>query len=471
VDKQLIEAAEDLWKQGADILRGRLSDATWRTWLQYVEPVDYEDGLLTLAVPNAIARQRIQSSFIGIIQEALRHVAGTEVTVELMVQTSPRTEPDPAVPHGIFADELVAGGQVIDLRGEEAVVHTLGGQVLNPRYTFDQFVIGASNRFAHAAALSVAEAPARSYNPLFIYGQSGLGKTHLLHAIGHHVCQVLPSKKVRYVSTETFLNEFIEAIRTNTRHAFKRWYREVDVLLVDDIQFMANHERFQEEFFHTFDSLHGAHSQIVISSDRAPKAIATLEDRLRSRFEWGLITDIQPPEFETRLAILRHKAKAEGFSAVPDEVLAFIAMHVADNVRELEGALIRVAAYSSLSHSDCTEDLARHVLADVVASTRTRVITPQLILDETAKMYGWTVEELCGKSRRRPLVTARQIGMYVFRELTDHSYPQIARQFGGRDHTTVMHAVEKITNLIAERRAIYDQVTELINRIKLGDQT
>jgi chromosomal replication initiator protein len=470
VDKQLAEAAADLWKQGADLLRGRLSDATWRTWLQYVEPVDYDGGVLTLAVPNAIVRQRIQASFIGIIQEALHHVVGSEVTVQLEVQTSPRSDYEPPAPRGIFADEL-AGGHVIDLRGEKPVVHTPEDQVLNPAYTFDQFVIGASNRFAHAAALSVAEVPARSYNPLFIYGQSGLGKTHLLHAIGHHIRQFHPAKRVRYVSTETFLNEFIEAIRTNTRHAFKRWYRDVDVLLVDDIQFMANHERFQEEFFHTFDSLHGAHSQIVISSDRPPKSIATLEDRLRSRFEWGLITDVQPPEFETRLAILRHKAKAQGFSTVPDEVLAFIAMHVADNVRELEGALIRVAAYASLSQSACTEDLARHVLADVIASTHTRVITPQLILEETAKMYGWTVEELCGKSRRRPLVTARQIGMYVFRELTDHSYPQIARQFGGRDHTTVMHAVDKITSLIAERRAIYDQVTELINRIKLGEES
>jgi chromosomal replication initiator protein len=480
VDKQsLAEAAEELWRQATDILRGRFSDATWRTWLQAVEATDFQDGVLTLAVPNPIALQRIQSSFGGIIEEALHHVLGAPVAISLVVQTSPRPEVSDLAgtlvttsASILYADEL-AGGQVIDLRNKgkdtASPASPMPTNVLIPRYTFDEFVIGASNRFAHAAALSVAEAPARSYNPLFIYGQSGLGKTHLLHAIGHHVRQVFPAKRLRYVSTETFLNEFIEAIRTNTRQAFKRWYREVDVLLVDDIQFMANHERFQEEFFHTFDSLHGAHSQIVISSDRPPRAIATLEDRLRSRFEWGLITDIQPPEFETRLAILRHKAVAEGFSAVPGEVLGFIAMNVANNVRELEGALIRVAAYSSLSGLTCDEDLARHVLADVVAAIRTRVITPQLILDETAKMFGWTVEELCGKSRRRPLVTARQIGMYVFRELTDHSYPQIARQFGGRDHTTVMHAVEKITNLIAERRQIYDQVTELINRIKVGE--
>jgi chromosomal replication initiator protein len=344
-----------------------------------------------------------------------------------------------------------------------------GASVLNPSYTFDQFVIGASNRFAHAAALSVAEKPARSYNPLFIYGQSGLGKTHLLHAIGHHVRQMFPLKRMRYVSTETFMNEFVEAIRTNARHGFKRSYREVDLLLVDDVQFMQSHERLQEEFFNTFDSLHGSGGQIVLSSDRPPKAMATLEDRLRTRFEWGLLTDIQPPDFETRLAILRHKARAQGFVDIPDDVLSFIATHIADNVRELEGALIRVAAYSSLSRSPATEELARQVLADVLETTCSRVITPQIILEETAKMFGWTMADLCGRSRRRPLVTARQIGMYVFREMTDYSYPQIAREFGGRDHTTVMHAVEKITALMAERRHIYDQVSELINRIRMGD--
>ena len=339
---------------------------------------------------------------------------------------------------------------------------------LNPHYTFEQFVIGASNRFAHAAAMSVAEKPAASYNPLFIYGDSGLGKTHLLHAVGHHLCQLFPSKRVRYVTTEIFMNEFVEAIRTNSRPDFKRRYREVDLLLVDDVQFMQNHERLQEEFFHTFDSLHGSGSQLVLSSDRPPKAMATLEDRLRTRFEWGLQTDIQPPEYETRLAILRHKARAQGFNDTPDEVLSFIATHITDNVRELEGALIRVAAYASLTRITATEDLAREVLADDLRTKCSRVITPQVILDETAKMFGWTIEDLCGRSRRRPLVTARQIGMYVFRELTDYSYPQIAREFGGRDHTTVMHAVEKITDLMAERRQIYEQVSELINRIKSG---
>ena len=339
---------------------------------------------------------------------------------------------------------------------------------LNPRYTFDQFVIGASNRFAHAAALSVAESPSRSYNPLFIYGAAGLGKTHLLHAIGHHVRALFSSKRVRYVSTETMMNEFVDAMRSKGMPGFKRRYREVDVLLVDDIQFLERTEQLQEEFFYTFNDLHGRGSQIVISSDRPPKSIATIEDRLRSRFEWGLITDIQPPEFETRLAILRKKAEAEHLDGIPNDVLAFIADNVVDNVRELEGSLIRVAAYSSLHRVPLTDDVAKEVLADLLPAARPRIITPTLILEETAKMFGWTVDDLCGKSRRRPLVTARQIGMYVFRELTDYSYPKIAEEFGGRDHTTVMHACEKIRGQMAEKRVVFDQVNDLISRIKHG---
>jgi chromosomal replication initiator protein len=337
---------------------------------------------------------------------------------------------------------------------------------LNPRYTFEAFVIGESNRFAHAAALSVAETPAKSYNPLFIYGGAGLGKTHLLHGIGHYVRQNYPALHVRYVSTETFTNDFIDAIRTNATTAFKRRYRECDVLLVDDIQFLENKEGTQEEFFHTFNSLHGASRQIVISSDRPPRSIATLEDRLRSRFEWGLITDVQPPELETRIAILRKKAEGER-AFVPDEVLGYIATHVTDNIRELEGALIRVSAFASLNRQPLTQELAERVLGDLICN-EPRQITPRSILDATADMFGFSVDELCGKSRRRPLVTARQIGMYVFRELTDFSYPAIAREFGGRDHTTVIHAVEKISALMKERRVIYDQVTELSQRIKNG---
>ncbi|MGH9001112.1 MAG: chromosomal replication initiator protein DnaA [Acidimicrobiia bacterium] len=467
MDNALNAAAQALWAQCAAPLRHHLGEATWRTWLDGVDGIELDAGVLVLGVPNALARQRIESAYLTLIEATLGQVAGERLTVDLLVQTEPRADHMVEPPSVLPDNPRGAAVPIAEPAGEDRF--NASGHALNPRYSFDQFVIGPSNRFAHAATLSVAEKPGESYNPLFIYGPSGLGKTHLLHAVGHHVHQLYPFKRVRYVSTETFMNEFVEMIRRQTQKEFKRYYREVDVLLIDDMQFMLNSERLQEEFFHTFDSLHGTGGQIVISSDRPLKAMTALEDRLRTRIGWGLLTDISPPEFETRLAILRHKARAQNLREIPDEVLSFIATHVADNVRELEGALIRVAAYSSLSQTPATEDLAREVLVDVLAGTPTRVLTPQIILEETAKMFGWTVEELCGRSRRRPLVTARQIGMYVFRELTDYSYPQIAREFGGRDHTTVMYAVEKITLQIAERRVTYDQVSELINRIKSGD--
>lgn len=340
--------------------------------------------------------------------------------------------------------------------------------IAEPRYSFEAFVIGASNRFAHAAALSVAEQPGRSYNPLFIHGHAGLGKTHLLQAIAHYVRNVYPRSTVRYVATETFLNQFVEAIRTNTPNDFKRRYREIDVLLLDDIQFIEGREGLQEELFHTFNQLHDANRQIVLSSDRPPDAMSTLEDRLRSRFKMGLITDIQPPDFETRLAIVRKKAERET-ATIPADVLEFIATHIKDNIRELEGALTRVAAYSSLNDVQLSADIAEQVLVDLVGDTQPRVITPQLILDATADMFGYPIDEIIGKSRRRPLVTARQVAMYVFRELTDLSFPAIAREFGGRDHTTVIHAVDKISVLMKERRQIYDQVTELMQTIRGGE--
>jgi chromosomal replication initiator protein len=418
--------------------------------------------VLKLAVPSSLAADRIRSSYTGMLTDTLRDITGQDLRVELTVETEVRQE---EAIHVAVPPTSIDESMLLPPPPDPA---TWASGNLNPRYTFDQFVIGASNRFAHAAALSVAESPARAYNPLFIYGPAGLGKTHLLHAIGHHVLAVFKNKRVRYVSTETFMNEFVEAIRTKAMPAFKRRYRDLDVLLIDDIQFLERTQELQEEFFHTFNQLHNERGQIVISSDRAPKSIATLEDRLRSRFEWGLMTDVQPPEFETRLAILRKKAESEHLDGVPDDVLAFIASNVHDNVRELEGALIRVSAYSSLNREPLTEEMAHLVLADLLSSARPREITPQLILDETAKMFGWTVEDICGKSRRRPLVTARQIGMYVFREMTDYSYPRIAEQFGGRDHTTVMYAVEKIKQQMNERHATFDQVNELIARIKLG---
>ncbi|MFG2207135.1 chromosomal replication initiator protein DnaA [Streptomyces sp. NPDC048638] len=340
---------------------------------------------------------------------------------------------------------------------------------LNPKYLFDTFVIGASNRFAHAAAVAVAEAPAKAYNPLFIYGESGLGKTHLLHAIGHYARSLYPGTRVRYVSSEEFTNEFINSIRDGKADAFRKRYRDMDILLVDDIQFLASKESTQEEFFHTFNTLHNANKQIVLSSDRPPKQLVTLEDRLRNRFEWGLITDVQPPELETRIAILRKKAVQEQLNA-PPEVLEFIASRISRNIRELEGALIRVTAFASLNRQPVDLGLTEIVLKDLIPGGEDAApeITATAIMASTADYFGLTVDDLCGSSRSRVLVTARQIAMYLCRELTDLSLPKIGAQFGGRDHTTVMHADRKIRALMAERRSIYNQVTELTNRIKNG---
>jgi len=460
------DIAERIWEQASQRLRSELADATWRTWFQGVQPLRCQHDILVLAVPSTVAAEKIRSSYQAMLDDAVRHATGRELAVELLVDTDERNEepvrveapvPTPATPSA----EAENGATTSES------TWTVG--TLNPRYTFDQFVIGASNRFAHAAALSVAEAPAKAYNPLFIYGPAGLGKTHLLHAIGHHVQSLYPKKRVRYLSTESFMNDFVEAIRDRARMpVFKRRYRDLDVLLIDDIQFLERTQELQEEFFHTFNQIHNEGGQIVISSDRSPKSIATLEDRLRSRFEWGLITDVQPPEFETRLAILRKKAEVERLEGIPDEVLGFIASNVQDNIRELEGALIRVAAWTSLNRAALSEEVARMVLIDLLPRTEPRAITADLILEETAKMFGFTLDELCGKSRRRPLVTARQTGMYVMRELTDFSYPRIAEVFGGRDHTTVMYAVEKIKLQMTERHVTFEQVSELSARIRMG---
>ncbi|MFC4530876.1 chromosomal replication initiator protein DnaA [Sphaerisporangium dianthi] len=336
---------------------------------------------------------------------------------------------------------------------------------LNPKYTFETFVIGASNRFAHAAAVAVAEAPAKAYNPLFIYGDSGLGKTHLLHAIGHYAQRLYDGARVRYVSSEEFTNDFINSIRDHKADGFRARYRAVDILLVDDIQFLEGKEQTQEEFFHTFNTLHNANKQIVISSDRAPKQLVTLEDRLRNRFEWGLITDVQPPELETRIAILRKKAIQEGLAA-PGDVLEYIASKISTNIRELEGALIRVTAFASLNRQSVDLQLAEVVLKDLITEDSSTEITIATIMAQTAAYFGLSIDDLCGSSRSRVLVTARQIAMYLARELTDLSLPKIGQQFGGRDHTTVMHAERKIRSLMAERRSMYNQVTELTNRIK-----
>ncbi len=472
-EKQVTEA-EGLWMACAGALREQMTDSTWKSFFQEIRGVSYNGEQLVLAVPSALVKERIEARHLGVLRDAVAGVTGGGVAIELTVHTVPVAQFEDN--HGFVTSENVLAAPpdqavIVDDHGPaRATGNTSQFQTrlpLNPKYTFETFVIGASNRFAHAAALSVAETPARSYNPLFIHGEAGLGKTHLLHAIGHYVRDHYANKTIRYVSTETFTNEFIDAVRTNTKQEFKRRYRECDVLLVDDIQFLENKEATQEEFFHTFNTIYGAGGQIVITCDRHAKSLVTLEERLRSRFMCGLITDVQPPDLETRLAILRKKADSDGGS-IPDEILDFIAVHIKNNIRELEGALLRVSAYASLNHEPATRALAELVLADIVTSDQPRTITPQVILDATAESFGFDVEELCGASRRRPLVTARQIGMYVFRELTDYSYPAIGRQFGGRDHTTVMHAVEKISGQMKERRHIYDQVSELMHRIKKG---
>jgi chromosomal replication initiator protein len=461
-----VAGAERLWGACVGVLRNEVPDSIWNTWLASARPQALIDHRLFLTVPSPLAKERIEARYLELVTDVVSDVAGEPHEVVLEVRTDPAAadDLDPRPQLDFEGPPLRTAGGAGNSHGPGPAAPEIG---LNPAYTFENFVIGESNRFAHAAALAVAEQPAHSYNPLFIYGDTGLGKTHLLHAIGHYVRQHLPDLIVRYVSTEHFLNDFIDAIRTNAQSSFKMRYRGCDVLLVDDVQLIQHKERFQEEFFHTFETLHSAGRQIVLSSDRPPKEMAILEDRLRSRFVSGLLTDVQPPDVETRLAILRKKAEREPVPA-PDDVLSYIATHITNNIRELEGALHRVLAYSSINRMALTLPVATQVLGDLITANVPRPITPKLILDATADMFGLSIEDLRGKSRSRPLVTARQIAMYVLREMTDFSYPAIGREFGDRDHTTVMHAVTKISKLMAERRAIYDQVTELMTRLKTG---
>ncbi|NBO08704.1 MAG: chromosomal replication initiator protein DnaA [Actinobacteria bacterium] len=412
---------------------------------------------LLLSVPNEFARGVLENRLRGPITAALAAEIEGDVRIAVTVDESlaeqVQDEPEPEVRPGT--------GRGSERSNEKAPEDSQ----LNPRYIFETFVIGASNRFAHAAAVAVAEAPAKAYNPLFIYGDSGLGKTHLLHAIGAYAKDLYSGVRVRYVSSEEFTNDFINSIRDDKKSAFQRRYRDVDILLVDDIQFLENKERTQEEFFHTFNTLKNANKQIVISSDRAPKQLTTLEDRLRSRFEGGLITDIQPPELETRIAILRKKAAQDKLNA-PDDVLEYIGSKISSNIRELEGALIRVTAFASLNRQPVDMSLAEIVLKDLIPGESGPEITSSTIMAQTAAYFSLTLDDLCGTSRSRALVNARQIAMYLCRELTDLSLPKIGQTFGGRDHTTVMHADRKIRQLMAERRSIFNQVTELTNRIK-----
>ena len=436
-----------------------------KAFLQLTKPLGllHNDDQITLlvAAPNLFAKDVLESRLRSVVSDVLTAELGEKtniaVTVDETLEVVSPSQTDVEV-------EFVAPKSGTG-RDDVPVLKSADTSTLNPRYIFETFVIGASNRFAHAAAVAVAEAPAKAYNPLFIYGESGLGKTHLLHAIGAYAQELYGNVRVKYVSSEEFTNDFINSIRDDKASAFQRRYRDLDILLVDDIQFLENKERTQEEFFHTFNTLYNANKQIVISSDRPPKQLTTLEDRLRSRFEWGLITDIQPPELETRIAILRKKAAQDKLNA-PDDVLEYIASKISTNIRELEGALIRVTAFASLNRQSVDLSLAEIVLKDLIPNETNPEITGATIMAQTAAYFSLTIDDLCGTSRSRVLVNARQIAMYLCRELTELSLPKIGQTFGGRDHTTVMHADRKIRQLMAERRSIYNQVNELTTRIK-----
>jgi chromosomal replication initiator protein len=474
----VISDAHHLWTTCAALLRAQVSDLVWHTAFDGVRAVDFDGDVLTLGVPSPLAKERIEGRYLGLVRDAMAEAGASHAELRLRIEPA---EPPPlwTVPAPIdplltqvpdLSDPASTGDGKVGAQapnGPLRPVDELGDGELNPRYTFENFVIGGSNSFAHAAALSVAETPARKFNPLFIYGHAGLGKTHLLQAIASYVSRNYPAYRVRYVTSETFLNEFIDSMHSDSRDAFKRRYRDIDVLLVDDVQFFEGKQETLEEFFHTFNHLHQTNRQIVLSSDRPPDQIG-IEDRMRSRFQQGLMTDIQPPALETRMAILLKKAELES-SRIPNDVLELIATNIKDNIRVLEGALIRVSAFASLTHEPLTVERATQVLADLLSENQPRPITPQLILEETAKQFGFTVDEITSKHRQRPLVTARQIAMYVMRELTDLSYPNIAREFGGRDHTTVIHAVEKIGALMSKDRQIYDQVTRLMKAVRQGD--
>lgn len=460
-----------------------------RAWLNLVRPLTIVEGFALLSVPSSFVQNEIERHLRAPITDALSRRLGQQIQLGVRIAPPPDdvedalippAEPFPDTDAALSADDGADGEPV---ENGEPVTDTqpgwpnyfterphaidpavAAGTSLNRRYTFDTFVIGASNRFAHAAALAIAEAPARAYNPLFIWGESGLGKTHLLHAAGNYAQRLSPGMRVKYVSTEEFTNDFINSLRDDRKVAFKRSYRDVDVLLVDDIQFIEGKEGIQEEFFHTFNTLHNANKQIVISSDRPPKQLATLEDRLRTRFEWGLITDVQPPELETRIAILRKKAQMERL-AVPDDVLELIASSIERNIRELEGALIRVTAFASLNKTPIDKSLAEIVLRDLIADASTMQISAATIMAATAEYFDTTVEELRGPGKTRALAQSRQIAMYLCRELTDLSLPKIGQAFG-RDHTTVMYAQRKILSEMAERREVFDHVKELTTRIR-----
>jgi chromosomal replication initiator protein len=444
MERQLELNAQSLWREVSTRLRQALNETTYQTWFGEARGIDLSDDTFTIAAPNDFAKAWIAGHFLELIKAAVREATGKELEVVLTVRRRPRLQPAAAPverPKPAYTD-------------------------LNPKYTFDSFVIGSSNRFAHAAALAVAEAPAQAYNPLFIYGGTGLGKTHLLQAISQYIAEHSGGLTVHYVTSETFMNHFINSLRDKRIEGFKQRYRTYDLLLIDDIQFFEHKESIQEEFFHTFNSLYEAGRQIIISSDRPPRSFPTLEERLRSRFEWGLITDIQPPDLETRIAILRKKVKTDGTHIPDPQILTFIASRISTNIRELEGALTRVVAFSSLTGRPITVELAQDVLQDVFPQGDSGQVSIERIQELVSSRFSLTRKQLCGDRRSQNIVYPRQVAMYLSRELTDASLPKIGREFGGRDHTTVIHATSKIARLIKEDRSVYNLVQELTARIK-----
>ncbi|PLS15794.1 chromosomal replication initiator protein DnaA [Bacillus sp. M6-12] len=449
-----MENIDALWNQTLKKIEKKISKPSFDTWMKATKAHMLQGDTLTVAAPNEFARDWLEERYSHLIAGILLELTGEELEVKFIIPPN----------QGEEDFDYQAPVKKPKRREEDHI--ELPQHMLNPKYTFDTFVIGSGNRFAHAASLAVAEAPAKAYNPLFIYGGVGLGKTHLMHAIGHYVIEHNPSAKVVYLSSEKFTNEFINSIRDNKAVDFRNKYRSVDVLLIDDIQFLAGKEQTQEEFFHTFNTLHEESKQIVISSDRPPKEIPTLEDRLRSRFEWGLITDITPPDLETRIAILRKKAKAEGLD-IPNEVMLYIANQIDSNIRELEGALIRVVAYSSLINKDINADLAAEALKDIIPSSKPRIITIHEIQKTVGEHYSVKLEDFKAKKRTKSVAFPRQIAMYLSRELTDSSLPKIGDEFGGRDHTTVIHAHEKISKLMQTDSVLQKQVKEIQERLRV----
>ncbi len=447
-----MENIHDLWNGALAEIEKKLSKPSFETWLKSTKAHALQGDTLIITAPNDFARDWLESRYSNLIAETLYDLTGEELDVKFIIPLNQSEEEFDLTP------------PKKNISKEDG--HEFPQSMLNSKYTFDTFVIGSGNRFAHAASLAVAEAPAKAYNPLFIYGGVGLGKTHLMHAIGHYVLDHNPDAKVVYLSSEKFTNEFINSIRDNKAVEFRNKYRNVDVLLIDDIQFLAGKEQTQEEFFHTFNTLHEESKQIVISSDRPPKEIPTLEDRLRSRFEWGLITDITPPDLETRIAILRKKAKADGL-VIPNEVMLYIANQIDSNIRELEGALIRVVAYSSLINKDINADLAAEALKDIIPSSKPKVITIQDIQQIVGQQFNVKLEDFKAKKRTKSVAFPRQIAMYLSRELTDFSLPKIGEEFGGRDHTTVIHAHEKISKLVQTDSQLQKHIKEISDSLKI----